>query len=130
METPPDCDMPDTSSTDSTVVEGAGRQSAALRKLDESIAGQRKKLEQLKARKQALEARQNTRLKGEERRKDTRRKVLLGAMLLEQMQRDENVQRNLNAQLDAFLVREQDRALFGLPPRVVAQEPNHAPAPQ
>lgn len=127
METPLDYDMPNTSSTDSTVVEGAGRQSAALRKLDESIAGQRKKLEQLKARKQAIEARQRTRLKGEERRHDTRRKVLLGAMLLEQMQRDENVQRNLNAQLDAFLVREQDRALFGLPPRLVAQESNDAP---
>lgn len=122
--------MSTTSSADSTVVEGAGRQSAALRKLDESIAGQRKKLEQLKARKQALEARQNTRLKGEERRRDTRRKVLLGAMLLEQMQRDENVQRNLSAQLDAFLVREQDRALFGLSPRAVAQEPDDAPKPQ
>jgi hypothetical protein len=130
MKTPPEHDMSTTSSADSTVVEGAGRQSAALRKLDESIAGQRKKLEQLKARKQALEARQNTRLKGEERRRDTRRKVLLGAMLLEQMQRDENVQRNLSAQLDAFLVREQDRALFGLSPRAVAQEPDDAPKPQ
>ena len=122
--------MLNTSNTDSTVVEGAGRQSAALHKLDESIAGQRKKLDQLKARKQALEARQRTRLKGEERRRDTRRKVLLGAMLLEQMQRNENVQRNLNAQLDAFLVREQDRVLFGLPPRLVAQESNDTPDPQ
>ena len=45
---------------------------------------------------------------------DTRRKILVGAMLLEWMGKDAEVQRQMLGRLDGFLTREDDRSLFGL----------------
>ena len=88
--------------------------SQTLSKLEASIEAQQKKLAQLKAQKQRIEAREKTKLQGLARKQDTRRKVLAGAMLLELMDKDTEVQKQILARLSAFLVRHDDRALFGL----------------
>jgi hypothetical protein len=50
-----------------------------------------------------------------ERKHDTRRKVLAGAAVLEWAKRDSEFSSRLVAELKRFLVRDDDRALFGLP---------------
>ena len=89
--------------------------SQALAKLDASIEAQQVRLAQLKAQKQKLEALAKTKLQGLARKQDTRRKVLLGAMLLERMERDPQVKQQFMDQLASFLTRRDDRLLFGLP---------------
>lgn len=56
--------------------------SNTLAKLQANIEIQQKKLTQLKANEQAIKAREKTKTVGEERAKDTRRKVLSGAFFL------------------------------------------------
>ena len=83
------------------------------------------RIAQLEAQRKALKAR----LSKEERARDTRRKVLLGAFLLERMEdakatgRDPDFTRSLNdwltRELPAFLSRPNDRALF---PEWIAQD--------
>lgn len=71
----------------------------------------------LEQRKNALERRlqiARTRLKNEERKKDTRRKILVGAMLLAKAQEDLEAQSALIRQLDGYLTAQRDRELFGL----------------
>lgn len=89
--------------------------SQALSKLEASIEAQQKKLAQLKAQKQRIEARQKAKLQGTARKQDTRRKVLAGAMLLELMEKDADLQKKMHAHLATFLTREDDRTLFGIP---------------
>jgi hypothetical protein len=50
--------------------------------LDKKIQAQIEKLKQLKAQKQAVEARDRAKLKEQERKDDTRRKILLGSYLI------------------------------------------------
>ncbi len=47
--------------------------------LDQKIAKQEERLKQLKAQKQAIEAREKARQKAQDRKDDTRRKILLGS---------------------------------------------------
>lgn len=72
----------------------------------------KKQQEQLKARIQSLEAGQKTR----ERKKDTQRKILLGALVLEKLKRGDPVAESLRAELDGYLTRDHERALFELAP--------------
>ena len=58
--------------------------------------------------------REQTKLKSDERRSDTRRKVLAGAAVLEWAKRDYEFSRQFVAELNRFLVRDADRAIFGL----------------
>ena len=88
--------------------------SQALVKLEASIEAQQKKLAQLKAHKQKIEARQKSKLQGAARQQDTRRKVLAGAMLLELMNKDPELQKSMLGKLSSFLTRDDDRKLFGL----------------
>ena len=46
---------------------------------------------------------------------DTRRKVLAGAMLLDQISKDAQAKAKFDRDINAWLVRDIDRALFGLP---------------
>ncbi|MBJ5084994.1 mobilization protein, partial [Salmonella enterica subsp. enterica serovar Typhimurium] len=48
---------------------------------------------------------------------ETRRKVLVGAMILAKVNSSEWPEDRLMAAMDAYLERDHDRALFGLPPR-------------
>jgi hypothetical protein len=59
--------------------------------------------------------REQGKLRAVERRSDTRRKVLAGAAVLEWAKRDNEFSSRLMAELKSFLVRDDDRVLFGLP---------------
>jgi hypothetical protein len=83
------------------------------------------RIAQLEARKKALQAR----LSKQERAVDTRRKVLLGAMVLQRLEtsNDPEFTRRLSdwlrRELPGFLIRENDRALF---PEFIDQKPGSA----
>ena len=66
------------------------------------------KIEALKKQKRRLKAQ----VKKKERAQDTRRKVLLGALLIRDMKRNEKVREHFQNQLDDFLERDIDKALF------------------
>ena len=53
----------------------------------------------------------------EERKRETRRLILMGAMLRDRIARKELPEKLFKADMDRFLDRDQDRALFGLPPK-------------
>ena len=97
--------------------------SQTLSKLEASIDAQQKKLAQLKARKQRIEQREKSKLQGLARKQDTRRKVLAGALLLEEMDKDPESQKLWLGKLSGFLVRPDDRALFGLRSTAKEQSP-------
>ena len=56
-------------------------------------------------------------ISAKERKRDTRRKILAGACVLDRADKDPDAARHLRKILDAFLTKPQDRALFDLPPR-------------
>ena len=61
-----------------------------------------------------MEALHKAKLTGLARRQDTRRKVLAGALLLELINKDPNLQKQMLGKLSAFLTRPDDRVLIGL----------------
>ncbi len=91
-----------------------------MKTIDEQIAEleeqTRKKVKQLKAKKELIEARKVHALIKGKRSDDTRRKILAGAMVLEVSSRDEEARIRFMERMDKFLTRPDDRALFGLPP--------------
>ena len=70
--------------------------------LEKKIEAQLEKLKQLKARKQAIEAREKSKQKEQERKDDTRRKILLGAWVLNKLKNDESFKHQL-ADFEQFL---------------------------
>lgn len=73
-------------------------------------------LEKLKQQEQSLKARiqkAEARYKQQERKEDTRRKILLGAYFLEKLNNDAMFE-SIKSELDTFLTRNSDRKLFGL----------------
>lgn len=72
----------------------------------------KKQQEQLKAKIQALEASETSR----ERKRETRRKILVGAYYLDKM-REENRFDEVVKLMDGYLSRDSDRVLFHLSPR-------------
>jgi hypothetical protein len=86
-------------------------------KLSDRIATMEDRLRELKTRRQRMEARKRTLLSQRERRDDTRRKILFGAWVLAQVERGEMSRDSLRAALSQFLIRPDDRQLFGLPDR-------------
>lgn len=81
--------------------------------IEKKIEAQLEKLKQLKAQKQAIEARERTKQKEQERKDDTRRKILLGSYLIKKMQNDANKEKIL-AELNEYLTEDRDRQLFNL----------------
>lgn len=80
-----------------------------------AAAGRREK--QLRVQKEQVAAqlrRAQARDKRQHKSRDTRKKVLLGVLLLEWMQRDELLRLRVQAELDKSLVRPVDRAVFAL----------------
>jgi hypothetical protein len=86
--------------------------SETLKKLDISITAKQQQLDQLQAQKQAIEAREKSRLKTLERKKDTRRKILAGTFFLEATGKDAMTTSINGKTLDIFITREDDRLLF------------------
>ena len=70
------------------------------------------------------EALQRTR----ERKLDTRRKIIAGALALEHMKLDGAFRAVLLALLDEYVTKEPERLLFGLPPLAVEDERSRKPA--
>ena len=89
-------------------------------KLQATIDAQHKRLMDLKATKAKLEARERSRLKVDERKKETRRLVLLGAFLKSRMEASDETRLKTISGLDRFLQRTDERALFDLPPHSTA----------
>ena len=88
----------------------------AAETLEKKIEAQLEKLKQLKARKQAIEAREKSKQKEKERKDDTRRKILLGSYLIKKMQYNKANAKKILAELDDYLTEDRDRKLFNLHP--------------
>lgn len=82
--------------------------------IEERIESQQKKLAQLKAQKARLEAVRKVRDAKVARTEDTRRKILIGSFIAEQMKQDPEINSSILAKLNIWLVRPDDRVLFGL----------------
>lgn len=82
-----------------------------LDKPSKKLEALKKKQAQLKSQIDAMEAAEKSR----ERKRDTRRKILIGAYYFDKAKREESFE-SLVAQLDGYLKRDTDRALFGLSP--------------
>jgi len=82
---------------------------------DPKIEETRRKLEQLKARRQRIDARLQYLVSKQARRADTRRKILVGAIILAKVERGDMDEKALRAMLDKALTRADDRELYGLP---------------
>lgn len=78
-------------------------------------AEHKRKIEQLKAADELIQARKVAALMKGKRSADTRRKILAGSLVLEMMEAEEKTKTHFMARLDKFLTRTDDRALFGLP---------------
>ena len=84
--------------------------------IEDRIADLEKRLKQAKALKQQQVAREKAAEKKRQRSADTRRKILVGAVILAKVERGEWPQERLRELLDPALTRVDDRALFGLSP--------------
>jgi hypothetical protein len=89
-------------------------------KLDERISSLETKLKQLKVRQQRIDSRARSLASRRARKEDTRRKILIGATVLARIDRHELDHADLHAWLDAHLTRDDDRAIFDLPPKVIS----------
>ncbi|MGG6322010.1 hypothetical protein [Vibrio cholerae] len=69
------------------------------------------KEKQLKAKIQAAKSRESEK----QRKLDTRRKILIGAMVLDGMKNSEEYEAKIRQNLDKYLTKNKDRVLFGLP---------------
>ena len=81
--------------------------------LEQRIAKQEERLKQLKAQKQAVEAREKKKISDQQRKEDTRRKILLGSYLLKKME-DEAEKQQILSELNEYLKEKRDRDLFNL----------------
>jgi DNA repair exonuclease SbcCD ATPase subunit len=69
------------------------------------------KEKQLKAKIQAAKSRESEK----QRKLDTRRKILIGAMIIEGMKNSAEYETKIRQNLDKYLTKNKDRVLFGLP---------------
>ena len=83
--------------------------------IDDKINQFEEKLKQLKAQKKLKENRERRKLKEQERKDNTRRKILLGAFYLSRMEKDEQFRQHVLRSIDGYLTADRDRKLFGLP---------------
>jgi hypothetical protein len=96
-------------------------------KLDDQISTLQEKLTQLKLRQQRLDARKRAIDALRERKAATRRKILVGGIVLTKVEHGEIDSEQFRGWLDRALTRAEDRALFGLP--ISAPPPSREPVP-
>jgi hypothetical protein len=84
-------------------------------KIDDQIASLEGKLKQLKARQQQMAARQKAIETRRNRKAETRRKILAGAIVLARVEQGRLPETEFRAWMDEALTRADDRALFDLP---------------
>jgi len=85
-----------------------------MTRLKERIATLEEQIQALKMRQRRVDARRRTVDSHRQRREDTRRKILVGALVLTQVERGDYPKEKLLQTLDQYLTRPEDRALFGL----------------
>lgn len=83
-------------------------------KLDEQISTLEEKLKQLKLRHQRKQARERAVELRRERNSETRRKILVGSVVLAKVREGEIAERDFRDWMDRALSRDGDRALFDL----------------
>jgi uncharacterized protein (DUF3084 family) len=83
-------------------------------KLDDQISALQGRLSQLKLRQQRLDARKQAIEAQRERKAETRRKILVGGIVLAKLRQGEIDGEQFRGWLDQALTRADDRALFGL----------------
>ena len=86
-------------------------------KIDDRIATLETKLKQLKTRQAQLDARKRALASSRARKDDTRRKILVGAIVLARVELGQISESEFRGWLDVALTRPDDRALFELPAR-------------
>ena len=86
----------------------------SIENLGQKIEKQEERLKQLKAQKQAMEAREKKKISEQQRKDETRKKILLGSYLLKEME-DETQKIKILANLNTYLTQDRDRKLFDLP---------------
>ena len=86
-------------------------------KLDDQISTLQEKLQQLKLRQQRIDARKRASEALRERKAATRRKILVGGVVLAKVLRAEIDQEQFLGWMDQALTRTEERALFDLPLR-------------
>ena len=87
--------------------------SSTLETLEQQEKKALEKLQAIKARRQALVNREKAKQKEQERKDETRRKILLGSYLLKKMENEANKEKIL-AEINEYLTEDRDRKLFGL----------------
>ena len=87
-----------------------------MAKLEAQISTLEERLKQLKIRAQRVESRKKAIESKRERKADTRRKILVGAVVLAKVEQKVMPEEQLRDWLDQALTRTDDRSLFGLPP--------------
>lgn len=96
-------------------------------KLDDQIATLQVRLQQLKLRQQRIDARKRAMAADRDRKTTTRRRILVGALILDKMQSGELEPQIVMAWLDQALTRAGDRALFDLPPLATVRPEGEPP---
>jgi hypothetical protein len=102
---------------------GSKKLEAAKRKAEEAIAN----LKKIEAEEKAKAAAKAAREAEEARKKATRQKFLLGALMLSEMEANAACRDNVMDRLSVYLVKDRDRALFDLP--AIEPAPVVSPAP-
>jgi len=87
-----------------------------LAELNEQQAKIERELKQRKERIVQQKRQQQAKLMNQKRKRETRQKVLIGAAILAKIEAGEWSRDNLTRLLDGYLKRDDDRALFDLPP--------------
>ena len=87
--------------------------SSTLETLEQQEKKALEKLQAIKARRQALVNREKAKQKEQQRKEDTRRKILLGSYLIKKMENEQDKEKIL-AELNEYLTEDRDRKLFNL----------------
>ena len=96
----------------------------SINALNEKIEKQLEKLNQLKAQKQAIEAREKKKISEQQRKEETRKKILIGSMMLKKME-DQAEKIKILAELNKYLTEDRDRKLFNMLPVKDENETNN-----
>ena len=83
--------------------------------IDKKLDALLEKQKQLKAQKQAAQARERSKQQAQARKDDTRRKILIGSFILKQIETNEEAKNRLLSNLNEYLTENRDRKLFDLP---------------
>jgi len=94
--------------------------------IEQRIAKLEEQLKQEKAKAQKIAAAIKAKESGRARKLENRKKMLIGAMIFAQMNKNESTKANILAKLDGFLTKESERAVFGLP-QTQSQSPASMP---